>query len=62
MHAPLAPPPPLTTDILVRPVIAVLLAVTEELLVDAGQVPAGQLVHLLGPAHRLVRHQQGLGL
>ena len=60
MHAPLAPPPPLTTDILVGAVSAVLLAVAEEVLLDAGAVTAGQLTGLV--AQGSVGHQEGLHL
>ena len=48
-----------TAGILVRAVITVRFAVTEQLLVDADGVTAGQLV---GVAQRLVRVQQGGGL
>ena len=39
--------PELTTNILVRPVSAVLLAVAEEILLNAGAVTAGQLTGLV---------------
>ena len=50
---------PLTAGVLVRAVVAVLVAVAEELLGDAGGVPAGELVVV---TDRLVRYQQRLYL
>ena len=50
---------PLTACVLVRAVVAVLVAVAEELLGDAGGVPAGELVVV---TDRLVSHQQRLHL
>ena len=52
--------PELTTNILVRPVSAVLLAVAEEILLDAGAVTAGQLTGLVTQGR--VGHQQRLHL
>lgn len=49
----------LTAGVLVRAVVAILVAVAEELLGDAGGVPAGQLVVV---TDRLVCHQQRLHL
>ena len=50
---------PLTAGVLVRAVVAILVAVAEELLGDAGGVPAGELVVV---TDRLVSHQQRLYL
>lgn len=52
--------PVLTTHILVRPVSAVLLAIAEEILLNAGAVTAGQLTGLVTQGR--VSHKQGLHL